>query len=192
MPAIIYIHGFLSSPLSIKAQSTQKWLAEHYPNVTYICPQLSSYPCEAKIQLHDVLAQYSGQDVYAIGSSLGGFWATYLCEAQYIKKAVLINPAVSPQTRLPEYIDQPVQSYYSEDVYTLSQKDMDDLTALDTDSIKGKDKYWVMLQTGDETLDYRQAVEMYAGCRQLVENGGNHSFEGYESWLPEIAAFLFD
>ncbi len=192
MPVIIYIHGFLSSPLSIKAQATQKWLAEHYPDVTYTCPQLSSYPCEAKKQLQEALTEYSGQEITAIGSSLGGFWATHLCEAQHIKKAVLINPAVSPQTRLPEYIDQPVQSYYSEDVYTLSQKDMDDLTALDTKSIQAKDKYWVMLQTGDETLDYRQAVEKYAGCRQLVEEGGNHSFEGYDRWLPEVAAFLLE
>ncbi len=192
MPAIIYIHGFLSSPLSIKAQVTQKWLAEHYPDVAYICPQLSSYPWEAKKQLQEILTEYSEQDIYAIGSSLGGFWATHLCEAQLIKKAVLINPAVSPQTRLPEYIGRPVQSYYSEDIYTLSQKDMDDLTALDTESIQGKDKYWVMLQTGDETLDYRQAVGKYAGCRQLVEDGGNHSFEGYDRWVPKIAAFLFD
>lgn len=192
MPAVLYIHGFLSSPLSLKAQATQRWLAQQYPEVKYLCPQLSSYPSEAKQQLLALIAELEGQAVYAIGSSLGGFWATYLLENQHVRKAVLINPAVAPQTRLPEYIDKPVKSYYSEDVYTLTQKDMDDFTALDVDAIQQHDRYWVMLQTGDETLDYRQAVEKYSGCRQLVEQGGNHSFEGYENWLSEIARFLFE
>ncbi len=191
MSVVMYIHGFLSGPLSHKAQITKAWLSEHYPEVTYVCPQLSSYPGEAQAQLMEVLAQYEGENIFAVGSSLGGYWATYLLEQETIQKAVLVNPAVSPQSRLPEYIGRTVRSYYSEASYQLSEKDMVDFERFDTKLITHPDRYWLMVQKEDETLDYRQAVDKYSACRQLVEEGGNHSFEDYDKWLPSIAEFFW-
>ncbi len=190
MSVVIYIHGFLSGPLSHKAQVTKAWLSEHRPDLEYACPQLSSYPGEAQAQLMDVLAQYEGRDIFGIGSSLGGYWATYLLEQGKIQKAVLVNPAVSPQSRLPEYIGRTVPSYYTEESYQLTEKDMADFERFDTKDIVYPECYWLMVQTEDETLDYRQAVEKYSDCRQLVEDGGNHGFENYEKWLPDIAEFF--
>ncbi|MDG2079035.1 MAG: YqiA/YcfP family alpha/beta fold hydrolase, partial [Pseudomonadales bacterium] len=48
----------------------------------------------------------------------------------------------------------------------------------------------VLLQTGDETLDYREAADYYAGSVCHVEHGGDHSFRHFEKWLPAIAQFL--
>ncbi|MFL0800621.1 MAG: DNA repair protein RadA [Agarilytica sp.] len=191
MSVVIYIHGFLSAPLSHKAQVTKAWLSEHHPDVEYSCPQLSSYPGEAQAQLMNVLDQCKGKDVFAIGSSLGGYWATYLLEQEKIQKAVLINPAVSPQSRLPEYIGRTVRSYYTEESYQLTEKDMVDFECFDAKEITHPEQYWLMVQKEDETLDYRQAVEKYSACRQLVEEGGNHSFVDYEKWLPSIADFFW-
>lgn len=190
MAVVVYIHGFLSSPLSRKAQQSQAWFKKYYPEVKFICPQLSSYPAEAKKTLEDMMREFSGQSIYAIGSSLGGFWSTWLVETGKVKKAVLVNPAVAPHTRFPEFLGTELKSYYSEEIYTLTQKDIDELAHLDC-TVTHKTHYWVMLQKGDETLDYSLAVDKYQGCRQLVEEGGSHTFEGFKNWLPEIAAFFF-
>ncbi|MFT5084629.1 MAG: putative esterase YcpF (UPF0227 family) [Lentisphaeria bacterium] len=190
MPPIIYIHGFLSSPLSFKAQATQKWLQENYSNVDFYCPQLSSYPAQAKAQLDELCDQLGHSSAALIGSSLGGFWATYLIEMGRVNRAVLINPAVLPHTRFNEYIGARLKNYYSDEITLLSEEDLALLQSLDCAAIKCPEKYWLMAQTGDETLDYRMAVEKYKDCKQLVESGGSHTFDGYQNWLPEIAKFL--
>ena len=191
MTTILYIHGFLSSPASSKAQVTQSWLAQHHPNITFACPYLSSYPCQARETLLRTIDALQGNEpIYAIGSSLGGYWATHLVEQGLVEKAVLVNPAVSPQTRFPEFVGQRLKSYYTDDEYTLTEKDLQDLIEYDSASIQHPEKYWVMLQRGDETLDYRLAVKKYHACKQLVEEGGSHTFDGYENWMPEILAFF--
>ena len=190
MATILYIHGFLSSPQSFKAQITQRWLKEHYPQVQFICPELSSYPAEAKAELESIMSSLAGEDVYAIGSSLGGYWSTYLAEKYAVRKVVLVNPAVAPHTRFNEFVGKPLPSYYSDKVYTLGEKDLSVLVDCDTPELKYPDKYWLMVQTEDETLDYRLAVEKYHQSKQLVEEGGSHTFDGYEKWLPEIIGFF--
>ncbi|MCP3862167.1 MAG: esterase YqiA, partial [Aestuariibacter sp.] len=38
MSAVLYLHGFLSSPLSVKAQQTRRYLSEQYPDIEFVCP----------------------------------------------------------------------------------------------------------------------------------------------------------
>ena len=47
-----------------------------------------------------------------------------------------------------------------------------------------------MVQTGDEVLDYQQAVNKYQGCDLIIEKGGDHSFIDYDKKLPQIMRFL--
>lgn len=190
MTAVLYIHGFLSSPKSHKARVTEQWLKKHYPHVKFFCPALSSYPSIAKSTLDQLADRLKDDTVFVIGSSLGGFWATYLIENRKAEKAVLINPAVSPQSRFTELIGVPLQSYYTNDVFRLAEKDLHDLERFDHKKISQPLRYWLMVQTGDETLDYRLAVERYSKCKQLVEEGGSHTFDGFEKWLPKVAAFF--
>ncbi len=190
MTAVLYIHGFLSSPKSQKAQLTRRWLETHYPDVKFFCPSLSSYPSVAKSMLDQLADRLESETLYVIGSSLGGFWATYLVERKKAGKAVLVNPAVSPQVRFTDLIGVPLQSYYTEEVFNLTEKDLLDLENYDSKTISQPEKYWLMVQTGDQTLDYRLAVERYSKCKQLVEEDGSHTFDGFENWLPEIAKFF--
>lgn len=190
MKSIVYIHGFLSSPLSYKARLTESWLSENQPDTEFLCPAISAYPHEAKAQLEKALGGCSPGETCLIGSSLGGYWATHLIERGLANKAVLINPAVRPQARMKETIGETINSYYSDESYTLSHQDMADLEMFDVNELSNPSKYWLMVQTADETLDYRLAVEKYQDSEQLVEEGGNHSFEGYEKWLPQIIDFF--
>lgn len=189
MSLLLYIHGFLSSPLSYKAQQVEDWLRENRPEVDYACPALTAYPDEAMARLEAAIGQHLPDSVYLLGSSLGGYYATYLAE-KFNLPAVLINPAVAPYRLIRAYLDQDLQNYHTDERYRLSSHHIELLRAFETDRLQYPDNYWLMVQTGDETLDYRQAVEKYRGCRQLVEEGGDHSFQNFRRWLPEIFQFF--
>lgn len=190
MSALVYLHGFLSSPRSIKAQQTEAWLQTHRPDISYQCPFLSSYPGQARATLEQLMARLDGEGIGLVGSSLGGFWATYLAE-QYNLPAVLVNPAVRPQDRFAEFVGQPLKNYHSDDEYCLTKEDLQHLLQADTQALRNPANYWVMLQTGDEALDYRLARDKYQSTRLQVEEGGSHSFEGFENWLAQVIEFLF-
>lgn len=184
---LLYIHGFLSSPQSYKAQKTKEWLAECHPEIRFVAPELSPYPFDVRDTLTQIVEGLVGR-VYLMGSSLGGFWSTYLAE-RYDLPAVLINPACEPHKLLPRYVGQTVQNYHSEQSYHLSQQHVDELAEIGAAPMTKPENYWLMAQTGDETLDYRLAVAKYAGARQLVEEGGNHGFEHFERHLPATVSF---
>lgn len=184
MASLIYIHGFLSSPLSAKAEITRQWLLKKHSDVEYYCPQLPPYPNEAKRILDDLVESLMSQPVYLMGSSLGGFWATWLVE-KYNLPAVLINPAVAPQTFMPKYLDLELESYHTDDTYRLHSHHIDEIIAADV-SVTRYNNYWLLVQKGDETLGYRAAVKKYAQCKQTIEEGGDHSFVGFEKHLDKI------
>ena len=186
---VIYLHGFLSAPESTKATLTRHWIAKHRPDIEYLCPRLSSYPSAAKTTLIELLDQVIDQNPVLIGSSLGGYWATWLSE-KYDLPAVLINPAVSPSMFLPEYLGVELKNFYSDETYILDHADVQELRLADVSKLRSPKNFWLMVQTADESLDYRLAIKKYAESRQLVENGGNHSFENYQRWLPSVIDFL--
>lgn len=187
MPALIYIHGFLSSPRSLKAQQTQAWLALHHPDVIYCCPQLTPYPEQTRRELES-LVESLPRPVYLMGSSLGGFWATWLAE-KYNLRALLINPSVHPCQFMPEYLNIDLKSYHSDDVYHLTAQHIEEINTVDVQPLR-MHNYWLLVQTGDEALDYRQAVERFAGCKQTIEEGGDHSFQGFENYLERSWEFF--
>lgn len=189
MIQLVYLHGFLSSPLSSKAVATERWLAQHQPDWSFHCPALSSYPDVARDQISELLDRLHGQPIALLGSSLGGFWATGFAEQRSLP-AVLINPAVAPHTRLHEFLGKPLRNYYTEEEYHLEPHHLQHFVDFDTPRLQFPENYWVMLQTGDETLDYRQALAKYAQCKITLEEGGNHSFAGYANWLPQISQFI--
>jgi len=191
MATLVYVHGFLSSPQSHKAQITQCWLPEHEPHIGYRCLHLSPYPQETQTQLRQLMQSLQGQTVGFVGSSLGGFWSTWLVE-HYGHRAVLINPSVRPHELVDRVVGEVQHNYYTDEHYEMTPAHGDQFRQAYPAHLKSLASYWLMVQTGDETLDYRLAVERYKGCQQLVEQGGDHAFQGYEEKLPAIVQFLFD
>ncbi len=190
---ILYIHGFNSSPLSVKAEQTRIYLAKHFPDVGFICPQLATTPAQAIIQLEQLIENDGAQTQwYLIGSSLGGYFASYLT-AKYNCLTVLVNPAITPYELLHDYIGEQVNPY-SQVVYQVTEEHMQQLKALEQiapsiDSAQ-KNNFLVMVQTGDEVLNYQQAVEKYQHCRLVVQKGGDHSFIDFDKCLPTICDYF--
>ncbi|WP_221793043.1 YqiA/YcfP family alpha/beta fold hydrolase [Oceanobacter mangrovi] len=187
--ACLYLHGFLSSPASAKAQQTLEYFQRELPGCLIKAPVLPFSPFEA-IQLArqtlDELAQQCPQ-VFVIGSSLGGFYATRLAQDLGVP-AVLVNPAVRPHELFRHYLG-PVTHYHTGEVHQLEERHLQMLADIAVESIAQPNKLLVLLQTGDATLDYRHAEQLYERCQLVIEAGGDHAFQGYDQHLPAIVAF---
>ena len=151
-------------------------------------PKIPVQPANAieLLQQHaEAITRHSQLSV--VGSSLGGFYATWLAE-KYHCPAVLINPAVKPHELLRHYLGENTNLYTAER-WVLDESHIKQFRALYIDHIAQIHKYLVLLQTGDQTLDYREAKEKYAGCACIIEQGGSHEFDGFERYLDEILLF---
>ena len=104
-------------------------------------------------------------------------------------KAVLVNPAVAPCDYLPREIIGRQRNYYTQEEYEFTLEHVAYLRTLEVKQISDPARYLLLVQTGDQTLDYRLAVKLYAGCRQVVQEGGSHSFENFADMLPLIGQF---
>ncbi len=186
---LLYIHGFNSSPLSMKANLMREYCQQHRPDIKVIIPQLPCFPQLAAQLLLDIVEQYQNDyRIGLVGSSLGGFMSTWL-NSQFGFKAVVVNPAVKPYELLVDYLGEQTNPYTNE-TYTLETCHIDELKALDVQSIGSPDAFWLLQQTEDEVLDYRQAVNKFAQSKQTVEQGGDHSFVGFERYPAKIIEFL--
>ena len=186
MPTLIYIHGFNSSPQSHKAGLLREWLAQHRPDIQFIAPDLNIFPEQVAALLANLVQQYP--DAGLLGSSLGGFYATWLNQ-HYGNKAVLINPAVKAYDLLTELLGEQ-KNYHTGTGYILTVDHVQQLLALEVDALHTRERLWVLLQTQDETLDYRLALAKYPHSARLVEEGGSHAFDTFEQHIPAIVYFL--
>ncbi|MCX8085481.1 MAG: esterase [Rhodocyclaceae bacterium] len=187
---ILYLHGFTSGPQSKKAQALARRMAERGFADRFLCPQLPASPAAAIALAEALLAQVgAGQTaaVTLIGSSLGGYYATYLAERHGLK-AVLVNPAVVAALELERYLG-PQTWVYTGERFEFTRAHLEELRHLEVPRLSDPVRYWLLVETGDEVLDYRAAVARYAGARQTVLEGGDHSFTRWEDYLDEILVF---
>jgi predicted esterase YcpF (UPF0227 family) len=181
---IIYLHGFNSAPHSHKAQILRRYMADLGLADHFVCPKLQHRPAEAIALVERELARHPEGTL--VGSSLGGFYATYLAET-HARSAVLINPAVRPQADLESYLGVQRNLYTGEE-YELTREHLAEWRNLDV-SVAHPERYLLLVETGDEVLDYRAAVRKYKGARQVVIEGGDHSLRSFPDHLPLILEF---
>ncbi len=187
-PLLIYIHGFKSSPLSVKAEEVRRYVQSRQLPIDYRVPALSDYPDEAFHQLTQLIDAHADRTIALIGSSMGGFLATTLAERHHLK-AVLVNPAVRPSELIHAVLGENENPYTGHHFF-LEQRHVEALRALEPAALRAPENLLLMVQTGDETLDYRRAVDYYRGCPQVVEEGGDHRFQHFDRHLPAVFAFL--
>lgn len=181
---LIYIHGFNSSPASSKAQLLKARLEALGRGAEFAAPALPHSPAQAAALLDALAARHPGAAL--VGSSLGGYYATYLAEKHGLK-AVLLNPAVRPYDLLKDHLGVQ-QNFHTGERYEFTKLHVAELRALEVSSITPT-RYLLIAATGDEVLDYRQAVERYRGCRQLVIAGSDHGLSDFENYLDPVLGF---
>jgi hypothetical protein len=188
-PLILYLHGFTSGPQSQKIQLLAARMAQRGCADRLIAPQLPASPLAAIALADDIITKLGAgrTALTVIGSSLGGFYATHLAEKHGLK-AVLINPAVVAAIELERYLG-PQTWLYTGESFDFTRQHIDELRALEVPALADPSRYWLLVEEGDETLDYWQAVRHYAGAKQTVLPGGNHSFTHWEDYLDDVLAF---
>lgn len=183
---IIYIHGFGGSGDGVKASILRTILKPY----GFIAPSLSYVPDLAIHTLEEIIESLQNYEkIYLIGSSLGGYYATYLAQ-KYNLKAVLINPSTKPTSTLakvkgtpPNFYDGSFFSWVDSHIETLKKYD------IKNENIKSE-LYFLLTQTKDELLDYSLGVEKYKYGRMIIEEGGNHSYVGIENKVKDILDFF--
>lgn len=163
-------------------------MREKHCQQALLCPQIPVVPGEARLFLERLVEQTLPQHHLSfVGSSLGGYYATYLAE-KYSGSAVLINPSVKPFVTLAAYLGEN-KFYYSDKVWDFNESHIEQLKEMNVETITRAERYMVLLQTGDETLDYREAELKYKNSHCIIEQGGDHGFFGLERHIPQIMAF---
>lgn len=183
--SILYIHGFNSSPLSMKARQLEA-VMQHLGLVEHLrVPALHHHPRHAIAQLEAAIAAL-GKPLL-VGSSLGGYYATHLAERHGLK-ALLVNPAVRPHLLFDGYLGTQ-RNLYTDETWELTLDHVQALAELEVPEPQDAERYQVWLQTGDETLDYRHAERYYRACALRIQAGGDHSYQGFAEQLPGLLAF---
>lgn len=183
---LIYVHGFNSSAQSYKARLVRERMTALGRAAEFACPDLDHRPKHAIAQLEALIGRIGESRVSLIGSSLGGYYATCLAEKHGLK-AALLNPAVRPYERLREVLG-PQHNLYTGAEYEFTAQHLRELEALETPRITPR-RYLLVVTTGDEVLDYRMAVTKYAGCEQIVVEGGDHGFSRFADYLEPVLGF---
>lgn len=178
---ILYVHGFASCGAGTKARI----LVERFGEDRVLAPDLPVAPAQAVELLEGLIGER--RDLLLTGSSLGGYYATWLA-GRIGLPAVLINPAVRPYETLAPYVG-PVRSWCTGEQFQWRAEHIEQLRALAEPPPVPARRLLVLLQTGDEVLDYREALRRYSDQEVVVEPGGSHAFEGFHRQLGRIANF---
>lgn len=185
-PCIIYLHGFNSSPQSHKARQFGDDLARRGLSEHYFCPALPPSGKQAVALIESEMARHPNRRFVFVGSSLGGFYSTWLAE-KHAASAVLINPGIRPWVDLRNHLGMQ-ENIYTAERYELTSRHLEEWQQLWAPAITPS-RYLLLVETGDEVLDYREAVVRYAGARQIVIQGGDHSLQSFTDHIPAILEF---
>ena len=184
---ILYLHGFRSSPKSFKARVVQQALERAGRAHELICPQLPASPKEAMALSLLLAERHAPDNLSIIGSSLGGFYATWLAERLDVP-AVLLNPSVNPLKNLEHHVGV-TTAWHSDEPFEFRREYIDELAALRVENITKPERYFLLAATGDEVLDYRDMVAHYAGAKQHVIPGSDHAISEFPQYVDEVLAF---
>ena len=180
---IIYVHGWNSHAKARKAELLISVLKDN-SDYEVLSITLKSHPREAIEQLSQIIdKELQERSVHLIGSSLGGYFSCFLAEKHNIK-AAMINPAVWAYKIFENDRGQNVNPNTG-DEYFIDQSWIDSLEDIHIENPTTK-RYLVLLQTGDETLNYKYAEKYFNGANIVIDEGGNHSFENLEIKIPQI------
>ena len=189
---LVYLHGFNSSPQTVKGRklAAAAAAATAMDAATQVhIPMLHHRPAVA---MRDVCAWVQANiaeraALTFVGSSLGGYYATWLAE-RFSARAVLINPAVRPATALAAHVG-PQRNLHTGEVWELTSAHFAELDGLSVARLTRMSRYFLLMRSGDELLDWREAVERYAGAWQFVGGGGDHGWEDIDDEIASILRF---
>ncbi|MBA3480110.1 MAG: alpha/beta fold hydrolase [Lautropia sp.] len=182
---LIYLHGFRSSSRSFKARLLQARFAAAGRAEHFLSPDLPVEPDHAIGLVREMLKPVP--DDTLVGSSLGGFYATWLAE-QTGCRAVLLNPAVHPARDLAGQVG-PQVDYHDGEPFEFEAHHVEQLRRYEVARITRPERYFLVAAQGDELLDWTEMVAAFPGARHRIVAGSDHGLADFESYIEEVLAF---
>lgn len=186
---LLYLHGFRSSPQSTKARLMAARIVEDYPQLTWWCPQLPPSPRAAAQLIERGIASWPRASMAVVGSSLGGFYATWVAENMACK-AVLLNPAVFAARDLAKYVGEHTSWHDATEKFVFKADYVDQLRVLERPGLAHPENYFAIIAKGDEVLSWQEMTARYSGATLKLLEGSDHAISEFANYLPEILAFL--
>lgn len=186
---LLYLHGFRSSPLSAKAVKMATAVQALHPAVHWWCPQLPPSPRQAMAMLMAGIAGWPRGSMAVVGSSLGGFYATWIA-ARTGCPAVLLNPAVYPARDLASHIGEQSAWHSPQETFFFQPEFVQELRDLDAGTLSRPERFYTLIAKGDELLDWREMSARYAGSQGQLLEGGDHALSDFDTHLAGVLRFL--
>lgn len=186
---LLYLHGFRSSPNSMKAVKVGERVQRDHPAVHWWCPQLPPSPLEAVELIRQGTANWPREGMAVVGSSLGGFYATRVALDTGCR-AVLLNPAVNPARDLAKYIGEQTAWHNPEERFYFRPEYVDELRDLTGGTLPHPERVMAVIAKGDEVLDWREMVGRYPGVNLKLLEGSDHAISDFDDHIDEVFAHL--
>ena len=186
---LLYLHGFRSSPLSAKAVKMAAAVQASHPAVHWWCPQLPPSPRQAMAMLMAGIAGWPQASMAVVGSSLGGFYVTWIA-ARTGCPAVLLNPAVFPARDLARHIGAQTQWHQPEEIFYFEAAFVNELEQLAQEGSHTPGPELALIAQGDEVLDWREMRDRYPRAQQIILPGNDHAISDFALHLDGVLEFL--
>ena len=186
---LLYLHGFRSSPLSAKAVKMAAAVQALHPAVHWWCPQLPPSPRQAMAMLIAGIADWPRGSMAVVGSSLGGFYATWIA-ARTGCPAVLLNPAVHPARDLASHIGEQSAWHEPQETFFFEPEFVQELRDLDAGTLSRPERFYTLIAKGDELLDWCEMSARYAGSQGQLLEGGDHALSDFDAHMSVVLRFL--
>ena len=186
---LLYLHGFRSSPRSTKAVKMAAVVQARHPAVHWWCPQLPPSPRQAMAMLMAGIAGWPQASMAVVGSSLGGFYATWIA-ARTGCPAVLLNPAVQPARDLAGHIGEQSAWQTPQETFFFQPEFVQELRELDAGTLSRPERFYTLIAKGDELLDWREMSARYAGSQGQLLEGGDHALSDFDEHMAGVLRFL--
>ena len=189
---LLYLHGFRSSPRSAKAVRMHQHLTEQHPQIVWAAPQLPPSPQAAADLLLTTTRAWAGlpaANLAVMGSSLGGFYASWIAQ-QLGCKSVMINPSTTPWVTLEKHLGEQTAWHNPEESFYFRPEYLAELQALDVSQQAPAAAQLLIAAKGDEVLDWRDMLARYPSAQVLLQESGDHALSNFADYLPQIDDFL--
>ena len=184
---ILYFHGFKSSSDSTKAKDLHKFISRRTRNTILITPNIHDNFHDAHDQIINLI-ESNQPNIFFMGSSLGGYYASFFSQ-KFNKKAVLINPAIPPLKDFEMHLGKN-KNYSNGNKFIITKNDIDYIRSLSYKKILKPKNLMILLESGDEILNYNDASSYFSGSHIDILYGGDHSYSSFKEKFNKIQDFL--
>lgn len=193
---LLYLHGFRSSPQSMKARKMAQRVRAQHPHVVWWCPQLPPSPQAAMALVTQGIDGWPRGSMAVVGSSLGGFYARWVA-LQTGCRAVLLNPAAQPAHDLAAYVGDLTAWHDPQERFYFRPEFVEELRALEADIARlgarhppTVERLMAVIAQGDELLDWREMQAFSAGGTIRLLPGSDHAIGDFDEHIDAVLAFL--